>query len=66
MPAALSDPGALNGQGAQDPAEVRLAGHASRPAAGSSPGPLQVHGADETPECHALAGVLGCWAGDVP
>lgn len=66
LPAALGDPGALNGPATQDPAEVQLAGHVGRPAAGASPGPLQMQGADETPECHALADVLSCRAGVVP
>jgi hypothetical protein len=45
---------------------VQLAGHRDRLATGASPGPLQVPGADETPECHELVGVLGCRAGHVP
>jgi hypothetical protein len=44
---------------------MQLAGHRGGLPAGVRPGPFETPGADETPEEHELAGVLGRRAGDV-
>jgi hypothetical protein len=44
---------------------MQLAGHRGGLPAAIRPGPFQTPGADETPEEHELAGVLGRRTGDV-